>query len=99
MKDSRKTKSNPAGVIQGITRGLKTIFKEREYSPGASGGSVSGRGGGNDDGCIGSVEIGEGGGGGGGSGVMEKTGGGGADNAGAVNVPLHNGQRISCPAY
>jgi hypothetical protein len=30
---------------------------------------------------------------------MENTGGGGAVNVGAVNVPLHNGQRINCPAY
>jgi hypothetical protein len=105
MNVRRKTKSKPAGMIQGITRGLNTIFQERVYSPGGAGGAISsigGSGGGCRDGSVENDEGGTGGGGGGAggaSGTMENTGGGGAVNAGAVNVPLHKGQRINCPAY
>src|SRR5262249_19587543 len=98
INDSRRTQSKPAGVIQGMTRGLKTIFSAWAYSPGIGGGSVSGIGSSDGGCCVGSGAVGNGGGADGDSG-LNTAGGGGGVNAGAVNVPLHNGQRMSCPAY
>src|SRR5262245_48720200 len=66
--DRRKTSNIPAGGIHGITRGLNTIFMEREYPPGGGAGANSSSGG-RGGGCrIGSLETDDGGGGGGGGG-------------------------------